>query len=275
MYTIIGGDGREYGPVTADQVRAWLSGGRANLQTKIKVEGSVEWRSVADFPEITGAAAPAAPGAPPADPAAIALAQLPAVARELDILSCYDRSWKLLKANFWPMVGVSFLVGVLWMLLGYTVFLGIFYVKPIFGGLLAGGLQYYILLRIRGQPATVGDAFAGFTKAFVALLVAGIVMHLFLTIGFICLILPGIYLLIAYSFTDILAVDKGLGFWEAMEASRRTITRRWWSVLGLLLLGIPFLILGGLAFGVGVFVAIPLVVGAVVYAYEDLCNPKK
>ncbi|HEY5080258.1 MAG TPA: hypothetical protein VII43_10435, partial [Opitutaceae bacterium] len=110
---------------------------------------------------------------------------------------------------------------------------------------------------------------------FVAIVIASILIHVFLTVGFICLVLPGVYLLVAYTFTYILAIDKGLGFWEAMEASRRTITKKWWSVLGLLLLGIPFMLLGCLALGVGIFVALPLVVGAMVYAYEDLCNPTK
>jgi uncharacterized membrane protein len=121
----------------------------------------------------------------------------------------------------------------------------------------------------------VGDAFGGFTRAFVAIVVASIVMEVFTTLGLILLIIPGVYLLVAYTFTDLLAIDKRLGFWEAMEASRRTITRRWWSILGLLLLGIPFLLLGCLALGVGFFIALPLVLGAIVYAYEDLCNPRK
>jgi uncharacterized RDD family membrane protein YckC len=51
MFTIIGGDGKEYGPVTTDQVRSWIANGRANLDTKAKAAGSDEWRRLADFPE--------------------------------------------------------------------------------------------------------------------------------------------------------------------------------------------------------------------------------
>jgi uncharacterized membrane protein len=58
-----------------------------------------------------------------------------------------------------------------------------------------------------------------------------------------------------------------------MEASRRVVTSQWWRVLGLLLLSLPFLLLGVAALGVGVFVAIPLVVGAYAYAYDDLFSP--
>lgn len=51
MFTIIGGDGKEYGPVTAEQIRAWIRAGRANYDTKAKALGTDEWRHVGDFLE--------------------------------------------------------------------------------------------------------------------------------------------------------------------------------------------------------------------------------
>ncbi len=53
MFTIIGGDGKEYGPVTTDQVRAWLTAGRANLDTRARAIGSEDWRRLGDFAEFT------------------------------------------------------------------------------------------------------------------------------------------------------------------------------------------------------------------------------
>jgi hypothetical protein len=264
MYSIIGGDGKEYGPVTADQVRAWLAGGRANLETKAKAAGTDEWKRIADFPELAGTAgAVVAPGV-------VTLAGRPAT---LDIISCYERSWQLLKSNFLPLVGVSFLMILLFGCLAFAQHRGVYFLSPLLGGVLSGGWYYYFLLKIRGQPASLGDAFAGFTKAFVTLVAAGLLVSLFVTVGLLLLILPGIYLGVAYAFAYILATDKRLGIWDAMETSRRVITRQWWRVLGLLLLGIPFFLLGLVALGVGIFVVIPLLVGAVAYAYEDLCNP--
>jgi len=266
MYTIIGGDGKEYGPVTVDQIRAWMAGGRANLSTKVRAEGTDAWKSIADCPEITGSAATAGAGG-------IASAVVDRGVT-LDIMSCYERSWTLLKANFWPLVGVSLLISLVYCVLLEVEKHGLLFIGPIFNKVIGAGLLYYFLRTIRGQAATVGDAFAGFTKAFLVLVVVGIVFTVFVTIGFFCLILPGIYLAVAYSFSGILAVDKGLGFWEAMETSRKVITRNWWRVFGLLLLSIPLFILGALALGVGIFVAIPVFAGALVYAYEDLCNSK-
>ena len=57
MFTIIGGDGKEYGPVSAEQVRAWLAGGRANLSTKAKYAGTEDWHTLGDYTEFTGTAA--------------------------------------------------------------------------------------------------------------------------------------------------------------------------------------------------------------------------
>jgi uncharacterized RDD family membrane protein YckC len=53
MFIIMGGDGKEYGPVTVEQIRTWIRGGRANLETKAKALGSDEWRSLADFAEFS------------------------------------------------------------------------------------------------------------------------------------------------------------------------------------------------------------------------------
>lgn len=52
MYTIIGGDGREYGPVSAEQVRQWIAAGRASLETQAKAAGSAEWKPVSEYPDI-------------------------------------------------------------------------------------------------------------------------------------------------------------------------------------------------------------------------------
>jgi uncharacterized membrane protein len=234
----------------------------------VKAAGSEEWKTVADFPEIIGS-----------DPVArvsASSATAPALFdRPLDIMSCYERSWALLKADFWPMIGVTLIMSVLYGILLFLQKRGLPGLTLIFNSAISGGFSYYFLLKIRGQRATAGDAFMGFKKPFVTLVVIGVLGSLLITVGLICLILPGIYLAVGYGFASLLAIDQGLGFWAAMEKSRRIITRNWWRVFGLLLLGIPFMLLGIAALGVGMFVAIPLINAAFVYAYEDLCNPGK
>jgi uncharacterized RDD family membrane protein YckC len=67
MFHIMGGDGKEYGPVTVDQIRVWIAAGRANLDTQAKALGSEEWRRLADFAEFSSP-----DGAPPVIDAPVA-----------------------------------------------------------------------------------------------------------------------------------------------------------------------------------------------------------
>lgn len=53
MYRIIGADGKEYGPIAAEVLKKWVVDGRANAQTRVLLEGTTEWRTLADFPELT------------------------------------------------------------------------------------------------------------------------------------------------------------------------------------------------------------------------------
>jgi hypothetical protein len=64
MYRIIGADQKQYGPVSADEVRQWIAEGRANAQTLIQAEGQTEWRPLSSFPEFANVAQPLPSGTP-------------------------------------------------------------------------------------------------------------------------------------------------------------------------------------------------------------------
>ena len=66
-YQIIGGDGKEYGPISAEGVTNWLQEGRANGDTRIKEVGAEEWQCVRDLPEFASAFSTAI-SPPPAGP---------------------------------------------------------------------------------------------------------------------------------------------------------------------------------------------------------------
>ena len=51
-YYIIGGDGRQYGPITDGDIRKWTIEGRLGGQTQAKAEGDAEWRLLSTFPEV-------------------------------------------------------------------------------------------------------------------------------------------------------------------------------------------------------------------------------
>jgi hypothetical protein len=316
MFTILGADGKEYGPVTADKIQAWITGGRANRQTKARRDGETEWKALGDFPEFAAAAAVGAPSAPaptvapgsaadavaagPVDAGAFA-ADLNARAAPLDIFGCLGRSFDLWKSNLLPLVGVTFVVVLVMMLLGIIPILGSL-VNLVFAGVFYGGLYYYYLGKLRGEPREFGDAFAGFRLAFGPLIVANL-LTVFISLALACVliapwaififtstrhgqmpnpllfvgigicVLPIIYLSVSWMFTYLLVIDKGLSPWTAMEVSRRVISRCWFRVFFTVFLASILAALGVIGLFIGVFFTIPLAFGAVVCAYEDLCNP--
>ncbi|WP_232319728.1 hypothetical protein [Prosthecochloris sp. HL-130-GSB] len=95
-------------------------------------------------------------------------------------------------------------------------------------------------------------------------------MWLLVTIGVFLLVLPGIYLAVAYMFTVPLIVDYRMEFWQAMETSRKIITRNWFSLFGFVLLLAVINLGGALVFGIGLLVTIPLTAFAGVMAYCDI-----
>jgi hypothetical protein len=70
MFKIIGADQKEYGPITADQLRQWIAEGRVNAQTKVQPEGATEWKTMADLPEFAAVLPRPAPPLPPSHLAA-------------------------------------------------------------------------------------------------------------------------------------------------------------------------------------------------------------
>lgn len=93
------------------------------------------------------------------------------------------------------------------------------------------GFFMYMLKRLAGLPTEIGELFQYFSKT-LSFFLTTLLMYLLVALGFLCLILPGIYLLVAYMFANDLVVEKGLSPWEALEASRKAVTHHWWRFLG-------------------------------------------
>lgn len=129
---------------------------------------------------------------------------------------------------------------------------------------------YFVAFQIaRGRSYGFGDFFNGFKK-FLPVFLTALVSSVLIGLGFILLILPGIYLAVSYLFAQLFVVDKNLNFWSAMETSRKVITKKWFSFFGLILLLALLNILGAIILGIGLLVTIPLSACVIAAAYEDV-----
>jgi serine/threonine protein kinase len=198
----------------------------------------------------------------------------------LNLGSCLRRGWGLVRGDFWPIVGISALISVLWAVANSsgavissgngTTTAGGSLLGLLVSGPLTGGLYLFFLKRIRGETTTVETAFSGFSHRFLQLFLASFVSLVLIGLGFFCLILPGVYLAVAWIFTLPLVIDKGLDFWPAMELSRKIVSKHWWKFFGFIIVLLLLKLAGIVVFIVGFFIAAPIAKASLMYAYEDL-----
>ena len=244
MYKIIGGDQREYGPATADEIRRWIADGRLGDQSLVQLEGSGEWKPLERYPEFAEALAAQVRHAPEAGTTRVPtdlqswIASILSRPPGLRIGSCLARGGKLMLSNFFVFSAAAFAIWILSLAAFLPSSWGLpFHVLSwVLDGVLYGGMYVLILKRVRGQPASLADVVSGFKGSFVQLILAGVVTSFLTMMGVCACILPWAYLIVAWVLTVPLVADKQIEFWTAMELSRRVVTRVWFEMLLLLVL---------------------------------------
>ena len=127
---------------------------------------------------------------------------------------------------------------------------------PVLMPLLTGMIMMAIR-HVRGEQIVFQDVFGYYGMTW-TLALAALLIYVMTVAGLLFFILPGIYLSVAYIFTLPLIADKGMGVWDAMELSRKTVTQHWFKVFGLMMLLSFGLMVGFVTFGIGLIWAVPL-----------------
>jgi hypothetical protein len=243
MFKMIGGDGREYGPVSAEQLREWIADSRANGQTLVQPEGSTEWRPLSSFPEFAGSlhlgnVPPAlaedigANAGPPTEFSAEAASG----EGRLDVGASLGHGWALLGRHPGLLLGATALVWLLTTLAAFVPLIG-FLISCAITGPLFGGLMLVYLRAGRGEETQIGDVFGCFGPRFVPLMLVWIVTDLVSKLGMACcLVVPGLLLKVFWAFALVLAADRKLDFGPALGTSWRAASRQFVRVAGLLLI---------------------------------------
>lgn len=121
------------------------------------------------------------------------------------------------------------------------------------------GVIIVVLKLANSEKVDAASDFCQFTKYWVPILILSIVMSIIVAIGFTLLIIPGIYLAVAYSLAYwILVIHPNASFWDILEASRKIVTRRWFKFFILsLVLGL-ILFISAIPLGIGLIWTLPL-----------------
>lgn len=273
-YFLIATDGRHYGPLSADDMHAWIADGRANRYCRVRRDGETQWQPLREIPEFEEATRPRdlsfrPPDVEHAAPDDATSGNYRRPAGRLDPVSCFQRGWQVLLLDLPLLGGMTLLVSMVVGVAGMVPRVGLL-TAFIVDQLLRGGLYVLYLSRMRGTPQTVSQAATLVAGSAITILVGGMAVLGLAMLGLVLLIVPGIYLLVSYAFVLPILVDRRLPVWEAMELSRTTVHPHWWPVFGLLLAQAAMILLGVLAAGVGLVIALPICTAALMVAYEDL-----
>jgi hypothetical protein len=130
------------------------------------------------------------------------------------------------------------------------------------------GLLFMGIRKVAGESISWKMVFRGGSVAG-KIIVATILQTLLVGIGFLLLVLPGIYLAIGYAMTLPLIIDRHMSPWQAMEASRKAIHREWWKIAGIfVVMGLIFAV-SMVPLGIGIIWSWPMfvILGGVVYRW--------
>lgn len=121
----------------------------------------------------------------------------------------------------------------------------------------------------RGVEVQFFSYFEGFSFWGI-LIVTSLISGILTFLGILALVLPGIYLAVAFIFAIPFALFSGMDFWNSLELSRKLITVNWWKFFGFALVLVGINILGLLFFIVGILVTIPVSYFAIYAVFEEL-----
>lgn len=197
--------------------------------------------------------------------------------KQFDKIGLIKQSWELVKKNakFIAILMVAFVV--------YQIAQGV--VQGFFGeGLLASlvslgftaltlffqiGFIKIILKLIDGHKAEITELWA-YPQYLLRMIGATIVYTVIVVIGFILLVIPGIYLALRLQFYSYYIVDKNAGALDSLRMSWKVTDKNVINIFLFMLLIIGINILGALALLVGLLITIPVSFIAVTLLYRKL-----
>lgn len=318
-------DGQRHGPVSEQEFAQLIANGTITGETLVWRQGVDQWAPWSTLaasnplPDVGGGGGAANPaGASPmpgaAGPEAASAApkmgleefteKLHVNGYHTSVGGILSRGWNTYKTAFGACFGVAvvgFLISFVSGMLPIIGLLSTFLVAP----QITGGVMWYFLCRHRGEEPAFDVMFEGFSRAYVPLLLVGLLQFviafaLVLPIGIgvgvlgamaessggadnpavavgggaLLAVLGLIVALLMYRFTfaHVIVMDLGLGAVDSFKLSWRIFGYRFWTLVGLALMMMVLSLAGVIALLIGFLFVLPLLYSCLTQAYEDACQ---
>jgi len=181
--------------------------------------------------------------------------------------------WKKLQQNVGPLVSAALAilaVNIIFWFLGRGSLAGLMSLIGWFVSVLISmGLIRIALKIVDGRPVETADLFQRIDLA-IPYIIASIIVGVLVAIGFVFLIVPGIYLAITFGFFGYNIVDKEHGIMESIEQSAAITRAQKWDLFAFGVVVFLFNLAGAIALGIGLLITIPTSLIALAYVYRKL-----
>ena len=195
----------------------------------------------------------------------------------------FKAAWKSLVSQIWLLTGL---------LIGFTIILSLLllFVIPAKGEAISiSGILVLFLFLLLGGIINMGylrncmqtlegeepqfSAYGQVSRKLLSYLLAQILFSVIISIGFALLVFPGIYLFLRLQFFFASMVDEDSGLIASFKRSWAITKGQTLQLFALMLIHLLLLIVGIIAFGIGIFVAIPLITLLYGYSFRKLIAP--
>lgn len=160
-------------------------------------------------------------------------------------------AWERFEERGWYFIGLTIaVIGIALMVLGNAVATALY-------AIVITGYFNVLLRHLRKEPFVFDDLFMVDSR-WVYYAFGTVIKGTLIAIGLMFFIVPGVYFMVRFMFSDLYIIDKGMRPIEALVASSELTEGYRWKLFLYMLVGVLVIICGLLCVGVGVFVAIPV-----------------
>lgn len=181
---------------------------------------------------------------------------------KLGAFAAYRYGWKVLKRYFLELLIILVLSWVASFPLMFSSESGIFETSNFFSFAylilflipLGYGVDYAFLRAVLDKHPRIGDILEFFNN-YTNVLAAGLLVHVFVSVGFLMLIVPGFIFMCKLAFVPYLVTFHRVSALESIRLSWRMTRGYAWTIFRIWLIAVPIYLLGLAALGVGVIVS--------------------
>jgi O-antigen ligase len=184
--------------------------------------------------------------------------------KKVKIRESFKSGWELFMQRPWYLLGLTIAMCILFAVCSSNSAIATALAYIVYGGYLLMLINHF-----KGNRIVFDDLFSidnrWISFAFLAVIKGGLIL-----LGFLCFIIPGIYLAVRWMFAEYYVLDKGMRPLEALKASSELTKGYRWKLFLFVVAGALLVILGVFFLFIGAIVAALVVTFASIKIYTDL-----